>query len=729
MNKRGISVLWVLFLIVLPMVLLVSLWRDPLSAGEDDVLYYYPLRVQVGRALARGEWPIVDPLTAGGTAVLGDPQAAVFFPATWLFAVLPPRLAYSLSIFAAFAVAGTGMWAYLRRLGLPQPAAAFGAVAFLLSGFFVAHRVHLSMIQTAAFFPWGLWSLELLRGRNPADSQPPPKKPNPEIRIPPFLSAFVAMVPIGSLALLAGHWPTVIHMMLGWGAYGCFRVRPLLRRLPAVVVAGAVILALTAPQWSATLETMRQATRAKISYATAGENSYFPLSALLWLFPFLFGSRWPNFFYPQPWWGPWHLCETLGYVGLITLVLAAATIGTFFRRRAWTSVAGHPVRDEIIRVWTWICLGAGVFMLGYYLPIYWLIYRIPVLGWVRCPSRMLLVLGAGLAILAATGLEILLSERALAEALAARVQNLSRRVLPMTMILSLAGLGILALLTGWFWPEAYPWPMNGSWHDAIRAIAPTNPAVWIPLATAGITAMVVGYWLRKPTKRWAAPLLLLLADLSAVVPFVDAPRTAGPGPCNPEVSPAAAWLREHAPKNVPWRVWGLGDPYGRRQAELLLPRTNVIQGIASLSTYGPFQTPAHAERLGFEIYGTHPHWQEMLARGDRLSAWGVRYLLVEAGGKYERSLRKILAQPNPPNYVQVAAVRAVQAGDADILIFENRCPPMPAAKEAAAGIGFVPSAPNPGWWLRRTTLPGGIAYLLALTGLVVVGWKERFRGT
>ncbi|MBN1942905.1 MAG: hypothetical protein JW849_06385, partial [Phycisphaerae bacterium] len=130
--------LWVLALAVLPMGMLAALWRAPLSAGEDDVLYYYPLRVQAGKALARGDWPIVDPLTAGGMAVLGDPQSAVFFPTTWLFAALPARPAYSLSIFAAFITAGVGMWVYLRRLRLARPAAGFGAVAFMLGGFFVA---------------------------------------------------------------------------------------------------------------------------------------------------------------------------------------------------------------------------------------------------------------------------------------------------------------------------------------------------------------------------------------------------------------------------------------------------------------------------------------------------------------------------------------------------------------------------------------------------------------
>ena len=124
-----------LLIALAPMAMLYPLWSNPVSAGEDDAVYYYPLRKMVGQALARWEWPISDSLTAGGAAVLADPQSAVFFPATWLFAIMPAKLAYSLSIFAAFGVAGLGAWVYLRRLGLVKPAACLGALAFMFCGF------------------------------------------------------------------------------------------------------------------------------------------------------------------------------------------------------------------------------------------------------------------------------------------------------------------------------------------------------------------------------------------------------------------------------------------------------------------------------------------------------------------------------------------------------------------------------------------------------------------
>ncbi|MBN1941963.1 MAG: hypothetical protein JW849_01600, partial [Phycisphaerae bacterium] len=498
------------------------------------------------------------------------------------------------------------------------------------------------------------------------------------------------------------------------------------RGLLVAALAGVLVVGITAPQWTASFDVMRQATRAKLSYAVAGENSYFPLSAILWLFPFFFGSRWPNI-YPQTWWGPWHLCETLGYVGLVTLVLAIVTVWKFRKWKKSThklvfyknSLEGATVlrtpHFALVRTWFWICLGAGVFMLGYYLPTYWLICQLPVLGWVRCPSRMILVVGCGLATLAAVGVDFCMTQPAESVGEFSRcVRRACRRRLPIVMIASLIVLAVLAILAGLIWPDAYPWPMNGSWRDAIQAVLPYNPAVWIPLCLVVLTSVAVWYWLRRPAKNWPMLIALLIVDFSTVAPFVDAPAGGAPGPSDPDVSPAAAWLRDNAPKDEPYRVWGLGNPYGRRQAELLLPRTNVVQEIASISTYGPFQTPAHAGVLGFEIFGTNTDPAGLLNRPDLLAEYNVRYILVEAGGEDEKHVRRA----RPSAYRLVASLPAVHPGDPAIFIYENQH----KAEATASGtaVGFTSPERGPVWWLWWGTLPAGGVYILALAGGIMV---------
>ena len=96
----------ILLLLAAPAVMLYPVWHGPVSAGEDDLIYHYPVRKMVGQALREGRWPVGNPLEATGSVLMADPQSAVMYPPTWLFAVLEAKRAYSLSILLAFAAAG-----------------------------------------------------------------------------------------------------------------------------------------------------------------------------------------------------------------------------------------------------------------------------------------------------------------------------------------------------------------------------------------------------------------------------------------------------------------------------------------------------------------------------------------------------------------------------------------------------------------------------------------------
>ncbi len=609
----------VALLVLAPAAMLYPLWQHPASAGEDDVIYYYPLRALAGDRLAAGEWPVGNPREATGGPLLADPQSAVMYPPTWLFAVLPAPRAYALTLFAGFAIAGVGAYAYLRQLRLVPLAACFGATAVAFCGFYVGHRVHWSVLHAGAYLPWGLWCIELLRRRP--------------------VAAGAAMVPVGWLMLAAGHWPTVIHAGLVLMAYLFLRGRPLGRSLAIAAVAAALAGAVMAPQLAATSQLMSAATRSRIGYATAGENSFFPASAVLVLFPMLYGSRTPGF-YPQGWWGPWHLCETLSYVGLATLAVAAATAGRLVRfrlrrrRRTAEEPAGGPPSPggteadrlrPIVRLWVILGAAALVFMLGYYLPTYRLIHMLPVLGVVRCPARMLLAVDIALAVVAAVGVHLCAVGDA---ALPVRVRRAVSRGLPIAMagvlaLVAVAG-GLSVLLLGGWLPF---FSAGDAGRRALRSLLPTNPALWVPLASCLATAVVVRWWLGSPRRRAAALVPLLLADLFLVTRFVDVPP-ADQRPPGPEHSPAAEWVRENAPDGGPWRVWGIGRSYHDRAPELLRPKTAHALGMATINTYGAFQSPAHAHLLAFRIYGTNDQWERLLRRNYLLSGYGVRYVLT-----------------------------------------------------------------------------------------------------
>jgi hypothetical protein len=736
MKRHLPAIASVLLVVLLPMVLLHALWTNPVSAGEDDLVYYYPMRVLTGQSLAAGRIPMTDPLTAMGSPVLPDPQAAVLNPMTWLFAVLPGGLAYSLSIFLAFALAGLGMLLYMRRLGLIGPAALVGAVAFQFSGFFIGHRVHLSIIQTACWLPCLILGLDMLgRRMGRRDS-----------RLPSFWGAAI-LVPAGVLCILGGHWPTVLQMGLMGGVYLLLRVRPFGRALLLAAGSGVLAALICAPQLYATGQLLGEVTRGQIDYMTAGENSYVPFAAVLMLMPMLMGTRSPNL-YPQHWWGPWHLCEMLGYVGLLTLVLAGSAV-----RGLWSK------RDEplgrLVRTWVWMGLFCFLLMLGYYLPSYRLFHMIPGLSMVRCPARMILGLDLALCVLAAVGLDRALSGAKTRLDFQKLIATGARWVLPMvlfTMLLLVTGLALLLMC---LWPDHLPMPFVGGARDVLLAAGPWNPAVLIPLWMTVATAGVVGWWLARPARRWMILLVLLIVDLYLVAGFVDVP--ANNAKRDPQASPAAQWIRAHSDQNwTQFRIWSLSDSYHRRGAEMVLPRTNTLHGLATISGYGPFQSPMHEWALDFTIFGTNSNWREMLRRGRALDDFGVRYILAEAESPFAAYLGMLQppapGQPDAPAadaslqyYPLVDAVEPLDEEDPPILIYENpgwkaQARPVkmtpaellawreepPGAERVRPRVGIVVPMKWPVEQLiKLTSLPGLAIYGMAVLGLVARDWLIR----
>ncbi len=622
---------WLLILTA-PMVMLYPLWSDPVSAGEDDVVYYYPLRKLVAAQLLEGRWGTHTPLEATGAPLMGDPQSGVMFPATWLFVVLDPKLAYSLSIFLAFSIAGMGTYLYLRSIGLVVSGATFGAVGVMFSGFMVGHRVHLSMIQTACFAPWGLWCIEVLRTRR--------------------RRGFACMVPVVFLSIAGGHWAILTYVGILWGGYLLVRGRPLIRSIPVALGAGLLGATLAGPQLFATWEVMSQSTRNGISYAELTENSFHPLSLVLAFFPMLLGSRTPNFF-PDRWWGVWHLSEMLGYVGLVTLIFAGVAVWRLYRRGEKGQECASPSGglSAIVKFWTWAAVLGGFWMFGKYIPSYRLVHLVPVLNVARCPARMVLVVDIALAVLAGIAIHALAATDDPPDKLRRTIRRAASICLPLLM-LTVLGLMVLA---GWVVMRFASGIAGGGdalAKNALNSVRLTNPAVWVPLGIMVATGVVVHLWLRRPQPGAWVLIVLLLVDLFFITRFVDVPCGSQPR-VDPDISPAADWLRERGPGDEHYRIWSLSDSYHERPTELLLPKTAHTFGFATLGSYGPWHHPDHAHLLGFNHYGRSSEWARLLRTNYLLGLYNVRFILA-ADEKYRDVIESVriptaASEPDGPN--------------------------------------------------------------------------------
>src|SRR5579862_2224886 len=90
---------------------------------------------------------------------LADPQTGAWFPLHWpffLIGITPRAMAWELAVHAFLAMVGAYLFAR-RLVGDPSPAV-IAAMFYAWGGFFAAHASQLAMFETAALFPWLLWS-------------------------------------------------------------------------------------------------------------------------------------------------------------------------------------------------------------------------------------------------------------------------------------------------------------------------------------------------------------------------------------------------------------------------------------------------------------------------------------------------------------------------------------------------------------------------------------------
>jgi hypothetical protein len=120
---------------------------------------------------------------------------------------------------------------------------------------------------------------------------------------------------------------------------------------------------------------------------------------------------------------------------------------------------------------------------------------------------------------------------------------------------------------------------------------------------------------------------VVLLDLFFITRFVDVPA-ADFRPQDPDTSPAAAWLKANAPAAGSYRIFTVGAGYHERASELLRPKTCHSMGFASIGSYGPFQSPAHAQLLGLSTTGYCRDWPELLRENYLLSLYNVRYIIT-----------------------------------------------------------------------------------------------------
>ena len=499
--------------------------------GDDLRNFFFAVREATAAALRAGHLPGWQRGMFLGFPLLGDPQAAVLDPATWLTLSWSAPRALTLATLLHLCIAGWGMVFWLRQRDRSPAEALLAAVLFALGAKQTVHLQHWNFAASTAWWPWMLAGLDgFAAGRK---------------------GRFILLTAVASaLSWLGGAAQMAYFGTLVCGAYALVLSPQLWRRRRIdpflALVAAPLGLLLAAPIVLPVMELAQLGPRGTgVAYAFATS----------WKWP----DRWglALFLLPRAYGGAWftdnmNLWEATGYLGILPLGLAAAA--PLRRRGLWLflllAVAG-----------IWLSFGEDA-----WLGIHHALYRLlPGYGSFRNPTRSLMVTSLATALLAAEGLGALRERGGLA--------SRSTR----------AGIALLAVAA------LAPLLPRFSSFSLDRAAAREGAMVTVVLALVGIAWLAAGRrfaasprwsvaWVLAPCAIAFVDLHAAFGDMNPVAPasgerplLADVASHVPPAPEPRRVAVIAKWGRTaNAPLRHGWEgVTGYGPTQIQRVRSLL----------------------------------------------------------------------------------------------------------------------------------------------------------------
>ncbi len=345
----------------------------PMTSPQTSILwdaadYYQVVQNYFSQELHAGRLPFWSPYPWAGYPFLADPQVGAWYPLNWPFfaiGVSPRMLVVEHWLHALLGCFGAYFLAL--RLLRNRPAAVLVGLCYGLSGFFVGHSSHTTMLQCAAWMPW----LLLLLDRAVSSHA--------------LRNTLIAGL-IAGMMILAGHFQTILYSFLALGLFAVAQVateparwRRVFGMALAIPLMGALISAIaTGPG----LELALHSVRASLAAVTRTEG-FIPLPALI-------TAIYPNFYgvLSETYTGPADITQFYFYAGILLVPLAVA--GVRDRRLRWTGLL-------LIVPTIWYAMGSSA-------GLYLLIARLPGFSSVRAPVNIWFVASLGLAILAGAGM-------------------------------------------------------------------------------------------------------------------------------------------------------------------------------------------------------------------------------------------------------------------------------------------------------------------------------------
>lgn len=328
-----------------------------------------------------GYVPLWSPHIFNGFPQIADMQVAVFYPVNLLigyFFVFTQQLLF-LQIVFHFALAGFGMFLFVRHIANSYIGGLFAGIAYMFSGFMIGHASHVGMQNTAAWLPIVLF-LTLLAFKTQ--------------RWPYAVFAGTA----AGVAILAGHFQTAVFLLFTLFGYFIFamiaswyRERTIAwKKLLLFACIGATAFLISAVQLLPTFELTKQSQRAAISLELAQTESLVPDS--------LRGLIMPNYNNVAigAYSGPWDRTQNYLFLGITTLALAVVCL-----------LMARRIKKPIIWFFAILAYVALLYAEGKYGFLHKYFYLLPLFDKMRAPGNMMIVFDFAVIALSGIGLAAL----------------------------------------------------------------------------------------------------------------------------------------------------------------------------------------------------------------------------------------------------------------------------------------------------------------------------------
>ena len=347
-----------------------------------------PGRALIGGLIRNGQLPVWTNQLCSGLSLAGSAADPIGLSS---FVLLPPAPALDLFVIVLLLVAAHGAYGLARRFGADRIGAVLAGIAFAGSGYIACQLKHLSIVSTVVWLPVGLLLIDRALGAAAGAGG----KPTTIARRALFLAAFGLVF---AEQVLSGFPQSAYICALFYGAFALFRaigarkqVGPF-RAWLGLVAALGLATALGAAAGAVVLLPLSElgsvSDRSEpLGYLWSTALAYWPQNILTFLVPYINGDISDNSFI-----GPPFFWEDYGYVGLATFLLAF--YGAVRERRR--PLVGFAIVMTLV---------AYFLVLGRATPVYRLAYELlPGLKLFRFPTRFLIVVELGIALLGAVGL-------------------------------------------------------------------------------------------------------------------------------------------------------------------------------------------------------------------------------------------------------------------------------------------------------------------------------------